>query len=353
MDRPTLQRLIKVFFRRGFRAVLFKTRRNARVIGLLLAVTVLAFLLVSLGPITDLESIQHFACVVGLQRFLGKRLPNVKCNVYPLRRYNKETFDCLPLPTIPSPIICIHDVKVDRYISGAIKEGTVWEAQNVRIFQYLLEQNAHLGVIDVGANIGQYSLLAASMGRPVVAVEPYIKHVQMIQKAVALNNLYENFTLVHNAVSDSAKFVTLQLNKDNRGAIRVIESELQNFLNEQTCTHSEASARTITMNDLVEVTTFAEALLKIDIEGYEAKAMMRSGLFMEKLHVPYILMEWVILRKAQDEWQVQNVQDLVDYMLKYDYEAWSTNLQPLNMTATAWLSWPQDILWKLATVEFA
>lgn len=226
----------------------------------------------------------------------------------------------------------------------------------MQLFQELLRDDPRLGTIDVGAHIGQYSLLAASMGRPVVAVEPYIKHVRMIHKALVLSNLRENFTLIQNAVSDSNRLVSLQFKKDNRGAIRIVESNarLQHMLKqpEESCVPSETSVRTITMNDLVPFIPFKEALLKIDIEGHEGKAMLRSGLFMEKLHIPFVIMEWVFLGRANDEYKIQSVQELVDYMMKYDYEAFTIGKRPLNMTGIAWTRWPQDIIWKLSSVNF-
>ena len=277
--------------------------------------------------------------------------------MYPLHRSWSDASECIPLQTNPSPMICVHPVEIDRFISGAIQDGTVWEVETVKLFQELLRAHPTLGVLDIGANIGQYSLLAASMKRHVVAVEPYIKHVRMIHKAAVLNNFLVNFTLVQNAVSDSSRIVSLHFKKDNRGAIRIVESansRLQRILTppEENCVPSETSVRTITMNDLVPVLTFKEVLLKIDIEGHEGKAMVRSGLFMEKLHVPFVIMEWVFMRMANDEFRIQSVQELVDYMKKYDYEAFTTKKQPLNMTGMAWAKWPQDIIWKLYSVTF-
>ena len=68
--------------------------------------------------------------------------------------------ECLRLPLhlsgSPSPWICIHDPEVDRFVSGYLKEGAVWETDSVGLFQELLENNPELGVVDIGANIGKH-----------------------------------------------------------------------------------------------------------------------------------------------------------------------------------------------------
>ena len=68
---------------------------------------------------------------------------------------------------------------------------------------------------------GQYSLIAAAMGRRVLAVEARLAHVQMLHHAVVLNHFQENVTLVHNAISDIHTTVTLQLSTSNQGATKV------------------------------------------------------------------------------------------------------------------------------------
>ena len=49
--------------------------------------------------------------------------------------------------------ICIHDPKIDQYISKAISRGSYREAGNINVFRGILAQNPDLDVIDIGANI--------------------------------------------------------------------------------------------------------------------------------------------------------------------------------------------------------
>ena len=46
-----------------------------------------------------------------------------------------------------------------------------------------------IGLIDLGANIGAYTLPIAAMGHRVVAVEPHLDSVRRLHKAVVLGDL--------------------------------------------------------------------------------------------------------------------------------------------------------------------
>jgi predicted lipase len=68
--------------------------------------------------------------------------------------------------------ICIHDPKYDNHISAQIVQTGLWEPVNVRSFLKQLAELPDANVVDIGANIGLYSLLAAKMNRSVIAIEP-------------------------------------------------------------------------------------------------------------------------------------------------------------------------------------
>ena len=85
--------------------------------------------------------------------------------------------------------VCLHPDPEDVHVSRQLREDGLWEPHIVRLFQNLLFQNPDLGVVDIGAHIGQYSLLAATMGRRVVAVEPHRPSLLRLHKAIKINNV--------------------------------------------------------------------------------------------------------------------------------------------------------------------
>ncbi len=67
-------------------------------------------------------------------------------------------------------------------------ENGLWEPTNVRTFIKQLEEVPDCNVIDIGANIGLYTLIAAKMDRMVIAVEPVHENLNRIHKASQQGN---------------------------------------------------------------------------------------------------------------------------------------------------------------------
>ena len=129
-------------------------------------------------------------------------------NVYDKNNKVKDRGKCSPLASLPIKI-CIHDVEHDRFVSGTISHGGFWDMQEVHLFRNILHQDPELNVIDIGANIGQFTLLAAYEGRKVVSVEAKLKHIEMIHHALVVNGYQSQVTLVHNTISNKRSRVSL------------------------------------------------------------------------------------------------------------------------------------------------
>jgi FkbM family methyltransferase len=132
-----------------------------------------------------------------------------------------------------------------------------------------LQQACHMGVfVDVGANIGYYSLVLAREARcKVVAIEPNPTALERLRFNVALNsNLRDNITIVPLGVGEKGEF-DLHLGNNLGGA------SLHNNL-------SEDSTKTvkITTQPLLHILTDQKIdgidALKIDIEGMEDRALV-------------------------------------------------------------------------------
>jgi len=139
------------------------------------------------------------------------------------------------------------------------------------------------GLLDGGANIGVYSMLAASLVGPtghVVAFEPFPTHVARFRANVALNG-FANVTLRRAAVSDAAGTVSFVTNRD-------VSNRIQ--------TRTDADADTIT----VECTTLDESLKglprftigKLDLEGSEIAALNGARRLLAEANPPLWIIEW-------------------------------------------------------------
>ena len=145
-------------------------------------------------------------------------------------------------------------------------------------------------MLDVGANLGQYSLYAALLGHQVIAVEAYKPTLDKLHHSILRNNLTYKITLVHNAISDTYQIVTMGTYPDNKGGSYVAgRSE-----NQSKTDAGEILVKTILMDDLVELMTFDHAIMKMDIETYEAKAMKHAEHLLDK--VTFFILAFVHLQ---------------------------------------------------------
>ena len=80
----------------------------------------------------------------------------------------------------------------------------------------------------MGANIGQFSLYAAKLGRQVLAVEPFIDSAYRIHKAAFIENLQDRIILLLNAVSNRRGTAWLRPNPDNIGGQGLEDDNNQN-----------------------------------------------------------------------------------------------------------------------------
>lgn len=76
-------------------------------------------------------------------------------------------------------------------------------------------------LLDIGANIGYYTLLAAKLGQQVVAVEPVLDSIKRLQHAAYLEDVTQRITVVYNAVADVRTKATLRQSGHNQGDSRI------------------------------------------------------------------------------------------------------------------------------------
>lgn len=131
---------------------------------------------------------------------------------------------CLRIEQLNKPTkLWLHDVR-DQHVSKDIARNGIWEAYETKLFIERIVE--HSNVIDVGANIGYYSVIAADQLNGtgyVAAFEPDFANFTLLQK-----NLQENcvtkIDAVHSALSDHEHQGKLYLSKSNFGDHQVYDS---------------------------------------------------------------------------------------------------------------------------------
>jgi FkbM family methyltransferase len=113
-------------------------------------------------------------------------------------------------------------------------------------------------VLDVGANIGIYTLLAAKRGARVFAIEPDPDNVRALRHHIEINGFTDRVTVFELAATDHSQLMTLFRNSTNSGGSTLLGAG-QGVIVE---------GRTIDSLDLPPVD-----VCKMDIEGAEVLAL--------------------------------------------------------------------------------
>lgn len=132
----------------------------------------------------------------------------------------------------------------------------------------LILSNIHPGdtVLDIGANIGYYTLLFARLVGPqgrVFAFEPDPRNFALLKLNVRQNG-YTNVTLVPKAVAAKAGHVRLYRSQENRGDHRIYDS------NEN---RESVDVETMVLDEYFADDPGRIDFVKMDIQGAEASAM--------------------------------------------------------------------------------
>jgi FkbM family methyltransferase len=153
----------------------------------------------------------------------------------------------------------IYVAKDDALIAPAIRAG--YEPDVTRT---LLEHMAPGYIVDIGANCGYFSLLAASRGAPVYAFEPLQKNLRLLHASVALNR-FEHLRIIAAAASDSPRTLIIGAAYTN-GIVAEPRDDPQAAL-------AADFVAAVRVDDVVPRDE-PVSVIKIDVEGHEYPALV-------------------------------------------------------------------------------
>ena len=242
--------------------------------------------------------------------------------------------------------IFVHDPQDDIHVSGSLVEHGEWENHLVNLIYTLLRNDPGLQFIDLGANLGVFSLAVAKLGRKVIAVEPLSINLKRLCKSVFENEFEDYITIVHNAISDSYEKVTLGMEKGNVGGTFVNKNKNVNKIQGSSIIGEYSDiVNTVKLDDLLtipDINNFNKVIIKMDVEGYESHVLNGAERFFRKVDVQGVLMEWMWHKTGKDS------NDIINFFANHGYDPVNPNgYKLLDIRNPS--SWPVDILWKHRT----
>ena len=255
------------------------------------------------------------------------------------RPFESQRAICVPLKTVPSkePKICTFPSYEDKVISKSLQDTGTWEASTMSDFRMLLLLYKDLNVVDLGANLGVYTLTAARLGRKVLAVEPCHKAVNNLHRSVVENKYESQVKLLVNAIEEDTGLYRMKYQQgyiSNATAEKVPENEV--YLEDLT---SLTIVPSLSMDDLLPYIDFKKAILKIDISGNEQDVIINSDRFFKEIDVPFIFMHWQNIHlKMIDGGNV------LAYLVRHGYRP-KNNLSGDVLDMHDFSSWNNTVIW--------
>jgi len=259
--------------------------------------------------------------------------------------FGNETFRCKTAAIMNMAFpVCLYEAQSDNVVSAwLLQRGQYFEAEEVSRFLRLLHLDRRIQFVDIGANLGLWSLPAARMTQ-VLAVEPNWRSLFRLAKAVQLGAIDANITLVQNAVSNVRTTLSMGVQVDNQGHA-FLEGLNTTECNGVHCMSLSEKANTVFLNDLLPLMRSNVALMKVDTEGQEANIFtdLSAGQFFDHINVPVVFMEWLYYQKYPKQYPKHIVERLLNFFYSRNYTAFDPNNSKLN---THYRSWPMNVVFK-------
>ena len=208
-----------------------------------------------------------------------------------------------------------------QFVSQNIFLFGVFEPQEAKWFYRTVKTG--MTIIDVGANIGQYTLLAADRVKDsgkVISFEPAQENFEILQRNVHLNKFDDRVKIIKSAVGSTIGTCEFVLTSDGGS----------NFIS-QNSSNGSMSKRVIvpclTLDSFISCQNFEKIdLIKIDAEGADFEVIKGARKMLEKYH-PILFVEFAerVLKKFET-----TPREMLNFLQQLGYEAHIFNRRGLT-----------------------
>lgn len=202
------------------------------------------------------------------------------------------------------------------------------------IVRKVVPPSQQCGAVDIGANAGYISLVAASLGCGVDALEASPATAENAQRSFSINDEIGNrIRLHHAAVSKTRGSVAFASLRGGSIYDRMVSDDEAVKIVEKTDgvfgKFSVTRVPTKPVHELIH--SKVVHFLKLDCEGCEAQAIETMAPLLERGDIKVILAEWITtrIRKVSG---AESIPAVVDLLTKTGYQLYGYDGQPLSMS---------------------
>ncbi|KAH9523773.1 hypothetical protein Btru_040891 [Bulinus truncatus] len=249
---------------------------------------------------------------------------------------NNECVDLFTPDKSGQLLICIHDPGKDLMVSAHLKNEGSWEKENIEALYQIHMMFPGIVLVDLGCNIGVFTLPAARLGMEVIAVDAMKDSLRLLQRSLVINGLSCHVTLIHNALYRQRKQLRLAVDPSNIGGSSVVEI----IKSRKKKISPKYLVDAICLNDLVPLVEGKQVFLKIDLEGHEEHVLECAQDFFSKVDVKVLLIEWMYYRHNEEGSKL-----IKDFLVtNHMVPTWGVNLdRQIDLYASH--SWPDNVFW--------
>ena len=180
----------------------------------------------------------------------------------------------------------IHNPLSDTVSYKIYKEGC-FECDHLTKLLDALSHYPTSYLLDIGGNIGMWTLAAAAGGHETFTIEPFVLNYRRICKSVDKNDFYDKVHLMNVAATSQNTTFRIDVPKKNKGGGRVAvvssSSSMKDF-------HDEFIVKGVPI-DTLHLPTDRPIVMKLDVEGHEFEALLGGINFLQRANIVYAMTE--------------------------------------------------------------
>jgi FkbM family methyltransferase len=196
--------------------------------------------------------------------------------------------------TSPSFQLSIHNPKTEK-MSQLIARDGIFESEILELAKESLLSHEGSYLLDIGGNLGLFSLLAASLGRHTYTFEPFPINWNRFCHSVELNGFGSKVHLFNVPLGNIEEDLLFHFPSNNFGAVGTVPIDGAKRLIWRNATKKDIAdkfiARRLDRFASVLPPPSTPVVLKVDVEGSECPALLGGMKWLEKANIVWAVIE--------------------------------------------------------------
>jgi len=256
----------------------------------------------------------------------------------------------------PSFLMSIHNPAKDA-VSQSIYQNGCWECFHFQDMLSALSAHPNSYFLDVGGNIGMWTLAAAAANHQTFTLEPSRDNYERICETVNRNQFHDRIHLMTIAATSVPATFTLNVPLGNKGGTSDVTVKKST-----TGTGIDSNGEITTIQgfpiDSLHLPLDRPVVMKVDVEGHELEAFMGALEFLKSANMVHVAMELRVLTacSSEDQQKWKKVFDvltsnhgLAPYRVDGNYDLFP--LDPNDLSQWRHKKHPKvryyDVVWKI------